>query len=74
MGYIDFCGPIEWSFKIDSAFTNELKGSNTLKMISFAPPTSIYPGNTRSASLRATLKNFPLIGTDNNFDVIAYTA
>ena len=74
LGYTNFCGPIDWSFQINGIATTELTGSNPNATINFAPPTSINPGNTRNANLRATLKDYPTIFRDSSFQVIAYTA
>ena len=73
LGFSNYCGPIEWSFQINGVATTELSGINN-GAITFAPPTSINPGNKRNANLRATLTNYPLIYIDNPFEVIAYTA
>ena len=72
-GSSNFCGLIDWTFQINGVATTELSGINN-GAITFAPPTSINPGNKRNANLRAALTNYPLIYRDNPYEVVAYTA
>ena len=65
---------MDWKFTIGSLNTVELKGVNTNGTITFSPPITISPGVTRSANLKASLKDYPTKFVDNAFQVIAYTA